>query len=52
MGSPVGLNRWVVTGFPAGRGVDEVLRLEGKQLVAEVLKQIGLRSITLLVVTS
>ena len=46
------LNGSVVTGFPAGVGVDEVLRLEGRQLVVQVLKQILLRSITVLVVTS
>jgi hypothetical protein len=51
MGSAVALNRRVVSGFPAGVGVDEVLRLEGWQLVVEALKQILLRSITFLVVT-
>jgi len=51
MGSPVTLNASVVTGLPAVLGVDEVLRLEGWQLVVEVLKQILLRSITFLVVT-
>ena len=49
---PVSQNASVVTGLSAGVGVDEVLRLEGWQRVVEVLKQIGLRSITFLVVTS
>ena len=42
MGVPVTLSGSVVTGLPAGRGVDDVLRLEGWQLVVEVhiLKQI------------
>ena len=52
MGFPVMLNRRVVTGHPAGCGVDEVLGLEGWQLVVEAIKQILLRSITSLVVTS
>ena len=52
MVSLVAQNASVVTGLPAGVGVDEVLRLEGWQLVVEVLKQILLRSIIFLVVTS
>jgi hypothetical protein len=48
----VAQNASVVTGLPAGVGVDEVLRLEGWQLIVEVLKQILLRSIIFLVVTS
>ena len=52
MVSLVAQNASVVTGLPAGVGVDEVLRSEGRQLVAEVLKQVLLRSISFLVVTS
>jgi hypothetical protein len=52
MGSSAELISWVVTGLPAGHGVNEALVSAGRQLVVEVLEKIRLRSIAFLVVTS